>query len=81
MFEFKIAKCKKKKKKVKNRRYLFEDMLTDHIYEIVQGHTLYRLKGFCKQTKERFFSNDYIFSFHTKNYVVNFIPNIRKCYV
>lgn len=53
MFEFKIAKCKKRKKKVKNRRYLFEDMLTDHIYEVVQGHTLDRLKGFCKQTKER----------------------------
>ena len=53
MFEFKIAKCKKRKKKVKNRRYLFEDMLTDHIYEVVQGHTLDRLKCFCIQTKER----------------------------
>ena len=46
MFEIKIAKCKKRKKKVKNRRYLFEDMLTDHIYEVVQGHTLDRLKRF-----------------------------------
>ena len=48
-----LLNVKRGSRKLKTEDIYFEDMLTDHINEIVQGHTLYRLKCFCKQTKER----------------------------